>query len=112
MNEFSAGFSLFIILLVAVLTFGARLFPFVVFSRTGKVPAVVSYIGNMLPPAVMIMLVIYCIRYITPMAWPHGIPELLCIGVVVLLYKFTKNYLIAMVGSTILYMVLVQVVFI
>ena len=112
MYEFSAGFSLFIILLVAVLTFGARLFPFVVFSRTGKVPAVVSYIGNMLPPAVMIMLVIYCIRYITPMAWPHGIPELLCIGVVVLLYKFTKNYLIAMVGSTILYMVLVQVVFI
>jgi len=111
MNEFSVGFSLFIILLIAVLTFGARLFPFVVFSRTGKVPAVITYIGNMLPPAVMIMLVIYCIRYITPLAWPHGIPELLCIGVVVLLYKFTKNYLIAMVGSTILYMVLIQVVF-
>jgi len=111
MNEFSAGFSLIIILLIAVLTFGARLFPFVVFSKTGKVPAVITYIGNMLPPAVMIMLVIYCIRYITPLAWPHGIPELLCIGVVVLLYKFTKNYLIAMVGSTILYMVLIQVVF-
>jgi len=111
MNEISIGYSLFIILLIAVLTFGARVFPFVVFGRGGKTPAAVAYIGNILPPAVMIMLVVYCIRHVTPLAWPHGIPELISIAVVAFLYKFTKNYLIAMVGGTILYMVLIQMVF-
>jgi len=111
MNEISIGYSLFIIILIAILTFGARLFPFVVFGRGGKTPAVVTYIGNILPPAVMIMLVVYCIRHVTPLTWPHGIPELISIAAVVILYKTTKNYLIAMVGGTILYMVLIQAVF-
>jgi len=109
---FSVGYAIFLILMVAVLTFLARAFPFIIFSRGGKPPAIVNYLGNILPPAVMVMLVIYCIRHITPLMWPHGIPELICIAVVALLYKFTKNYLLAMVGGTILYMVFVQVVFV
>jgi len=112
MTTMSVGYSIFIILLIAVLTFGARFFPFAVFSKGGKPPAIISYIGNILPPAVMVMLVVYCIRHITPLVWPHGIPELVCIAVVALLYKFTKNYLLAMVGGTILYMFFVQVVFV
>jgi len=112
MNEISVGYSLFIIILIAALTFGARLFPFAVFSRGGKTPGIVTYIGNILPPAVMIMLVVYCIKDVRPLMWPHGIPEFVSIAAVVLLYKFTRNNLIAMVGGTILYMVLIQVVFI
>ena len=111
MNVLSAGYSIFIILLIAVLTFGARFFPFAIFSKGGKPPAIINYIGNILPPAVMIMLVVYCIRYVTPQVWPHGIPELVSIAVVVVLYKFTKNYLLAMVGGTLLYMFFVQFVF-
>jgi branched-subunit amino acid transport protein AzlD len=112
MNEISIGYSLFIIILIATLTFGSRLFPFAVFGRGGKTPEAVTYIGNILPPAVMIMLVVYCIKDVTPLAWPHGIPELISIASVVFLYKFTKNHLIAMVGGTALYMVLIQAVFI
>jgi branched-subunit amino acid transport protein AzlD len=111
MNEISIGYSLFIIILIAALTFGARLFPFAVFSRGGKTPRVVTYIGNILPPAVMIMLVVYCVKDVRLLSWPHGIPEFISIAVVALLYKFTKNNLIAMVGGTILYMVLIQVIF-
>ena len=116
MNEMlvghSVGYSIFIIIVVALLTFGARFFPFAIFSKGEKPPAVISYLGNILPPAVMVMLVVYCIRYITPLKWPHGIPELISIVVVAVLYKFTKNYLLAMVGGTILYMIFVQVVFV
>ena len=111
MNEISIGYSLFVIILVAALTFGARLFPFAVFSKGGKTPAAITYIGNILPPAVMIMLVVYCVRDATPLARPYGAPELVCIAVVALLYKFTKNHLIAMVSGTILYMALIQIVF-
>jgi len=45
---------------------------------------------------------------VTPTVWPHGIPEAVSIAAVALLYKITKNSLVAMVGGTILYMVLVQ----
>ena len=111
MNGASFGYSVFIILFIAVLTFGSRVFPFAVFSRGGKTPATAAYIGNILPPAVMIMLVVYCIKNVTPSVWPHGIPEAVSIAVVALLYKVTKNNLVAMVGGTILYMILIQAVF-
>lgn len=106
-----AGYSAFIIILIAVLTFGSRFFPFAVFSRGGKPPEIITYIGNILPPAVMILLVVYCVKNVRPTVWPHGIPEAISITVVILLYKFTKNNLVAMVGGTILYMVLIQVIF-
>ena len=111
MSGASFGYSVFIITLIAALTFGARLFPFVLFSRGGKTPEIVVYIGNMLPPAVMILLVVYCIKNVKPLEWPHGIPELISIAAVAMLYKLTKNSLIAMVGGTILYMLLLQAVF-
>lgn len=104
--------SALIIALIAALTFGARLFPFAVFGRGGKTPpGIVTYIGNVLPPAVMILLLVYCVKSVKPFAWPHGIPEAVSIAVVALLYKFTKNNLIAMVGGTVLYMTLIQTVF-
>ena len=112
MNGASAGYSAFIIILIAALTFGARVFPFAVFSRGGNPPGIITYIGNILPPAVMILLVVYCVKNVKPSVWPHGIPEAVSIAVVVLLYKLTKNNLAAMVGGTILYMALIQVVFI
>ena len=112
MSGADAVSSALIILLIALLTFGARLFPFAVFGRRGKTPpAMVTYIGNVLPPAVMILLVVYCVKNVRPLEWPHGVPEAVSIAVVVLLYKFTKNNLIAMVGGTALYMVLIQLVF-
>ena len=104
--------SVLIIFLIALLTFGARFFPFAVFGRSGKTPpAMVTYIGNVLPPAVMILLVVYCVKNVRPLEWPYGIPEAVSITAVALLYKFTRNSLIAMVGGTILYMVLAQFVF-
>ena len=111
MSGMPAGYSAFIIILIAALTFGARFFPFAVFSRGGETPKAVTYIGNVLPPAVMIMLVVYCVKEVEVFSWPHGAPEAVSIAAVALLYKFTKNSLIAMVGGTVLYMVLVQAVF-
>jgi len=111
MSGISVGNSLLIIFVIAALTFGARVFPYAVFSRGGKTPEIIAYIGNILPPAVMIMLVVYCLKNVSPLEWPHGIPEFASAAAVALLYKFTKNILIAMVGGTVLYMVLIQLVF-
>lgn len=108
----STGYSLTIILVIAALTFGARFFPFALFARGGKTPALVTYIGNILPPAVMILLIVYCLKNVHFAAAPHGLPELIAIAAVAVLYKVTKNNLIAMVSGTVLYMVLIQAVFV
>ena len=107
----SFTYSIIIIAVIAVLTFGSRIFPFLVFGRGGQTPAGVTYVGRVLPPAVMITLIVYCLKHIEPGVWPHGQPELISVAAVALLYKFTKNNLLAMVGGTVLYMVLIQAVF-
>ena len=111
MSFAQAGYSLLIIFTIAALTFGARVLPFAVFSRGGKAPGIIAYIGDILPPAVMIMLVVYCLRNTELAARPYGIPEAVSVAAVVILYKLTKNNLVAMVCGTLLYMVLVQAVF-
>lgn len=105
-------YSLVIMLLIAVLTFGARVFPFLAFSRGGETPRTIRYLGNVLPPAVMAMLIIYCLKNISLVRAPFGTPEIIGILAVIVLYKVSKNNLIAMVGGTLLYMILVQSVFI
>ncbi|WP_027400117.1 branched-chain amino acid transporter permease [Anaerovorax odorimutans] len=112
MESSSIIYSIVIIILIAVLTFGARLFPYLAFSRGGETPKVITYLGNVLPPAVMAMLIIYCLKNISLIKAPFGSPELVSILVVMVLYKITKNNLLAMVGGTILYMVLIQYFFV
>lgn len=101
-------YSLLIILVLAVLTFGARIFPFLLFGGGKKVPALVTYLGGALPPAVMILLIVYCIRNVDFLVFPYGIPELSGIALAFLLYKVTKNNLIAMICATALFMVLIR----
>ena len=111
MSSTSFVHSVLIIALIAVLTFGSRLFPFALFSRGGEPPEVIQYIGNALPPAVMILLIVYCLKNVSITSGNHGLPEFISIVVVVLLYKLLKNNLIAIVGGTALYMFFVQTAF-
>ena len=50
-----------VILVCAVCTFSERLFPFLIFGKH-KVPRVVRYLGKVLPMAIMMALVVYCLR--------------------------------------------------
>lgn len=100
------------ILVMAGVTFLTRLAPFALFGRGGKPPRVVTYLGQVLPPAVIAMLIIYCIRNIDLFSGSHGLPELLCVAVVAILHVWKGNNLLSIFGGTILYMVLVQAVFV
>lgn len=102
-----------VILVMAGVTFGLRLLPFLAFGgRKGKgVPKWVAYLGGVLPPAVIALLVVYCLRNIDLFSGSHGLPELLCVVVCGLLHLWKRNELVSIFGSTALYMLLVQVVF-
>ncbi len=100
-----------ILLVMAGVTFAIRVTPFLLFGR-GQQPAHwVTALGALLPPACMSVLVVYCVRNISFTTGSHGIPELLCIGVAMTLHAWKRNTLLSIVVSTVLYMILVQLVF-
>jgi branched-subunit amino acid transport protein AzlD len=49
-----------VVALVALLSWFIRAVPFILFGRSAKPPEAVSYIGRMLSPAAIAMLVVYC----------------------------------------------------
>ena len=71
----SAGTSFLIILAVALTTFATRVLPFLIFPKGKEIPEVVRYLGRVLTPAVIGMLVIYCLKGTTLSELPYGIPE-------------------------------------
>ena len=99
------------IAVMAVVTFLTRFLPFLLFDRGESPPKLVLYLGRVLPPAIIAMLIVYCLRgvsFSTPGGW---VPQLLCVAVVVALHLWKHNNLLSIFGGTVLYMVLVQAVF-
>ena len=95
----------------ALVTAALRFLPFLIFGENRKTPPVIAYLGQVLPYAIMGMLVVYCLKDVTLTAAPFGIPELLGCAIVVLLHLWKRNTLISIVGGTACYMLLVQLVF-
>ena len=92
-------------------TMVTRFLPFVIFPANKKTPPAITFLGQMLPAAVMGLLVIYCFKDVSFLSGTHGIPELLATAVTVLLQVFVRNMLLTIAGGTIFYMYLVQYVF-
>lgn len=107
----SVGRSLLIILLVALATFATRLVPFLFFPKGKEIPRTIQYLGKVLTPAVIGMLVVYCLKTTSIIESPHGIPELIAVAVTAGLHVWKKNNLLSIGVGTVLYMVLIQMVF-
>lgn len=108
----SVGRSMIIILAVAVTIFFTRLIPFLFFPKGKKIPPVIQYLGNVLPPAVIGMLVIYCLKTVNFVVLSHWIPEFIAVSVVIVLHIWKRNNFLSIGVGTVLYMFLVQVVFV
>lgn len=102
------------LLTVAVVVLGTmltRFLPFLIFPAGKETPKFVRYLGIYLPAAVFGLLVVYCLKNVTPFAFSYGIPELISIAVVVLLHLWRRQMLLSIAGGTICYMLLIQLVF-
>lgn len=118
------------IAVMAIVTFMTRFLPFLLFDRGESPPKLVLYLGRVLPPAVIAMLIIYCLRSPAVSVSPELIenmstlwasvvsffvgwaPQLISGIVVVVLHVWKRNNLLSIFTGTILYMVLVQMVFV
>lgn len=99
------------IAVMAGVTFLSRFLPFLLFDRGGKPPRIVLYLGRVLPPAIIMMLIIYCLRNVSLTSGSHGIPEFVCVAVAAALHWWKGNNLLSIFTATVLYMFLRQVVF-
>lgn len=101
------------IAVMAVCTFLTRCIPFLLFDRKGsEPPRIVLYLGRVLPPAVIMMLIVYCLRNVDVFSGSHGIPELICVAVAAVLHIWKGNNMLSIFTATVLYMILIQAVFV
>ena len=102
------------ILLIAVMsavTILLRFLPFWIFGNNRKTPAIITYLGKVLPYAIMGMLVVFCLKNVSLAEAPHGFPELIACALVAVLHIWKRNTLLSIIGGTVCYMLLVQFVF-
>ena len=104
--------TIIMILAVAAGTQLTRWLPFWLFPEKKEPPAIVTYLGRVLPAATMGLLMVYCLKGVSWTSAPHGIPELISVAVVVAFHKWKGNVLLSIAGGTVLYMVLVQMIFV
>ena len=100
-----------IIAVTSIVTIIIRFLPFLIFSGKRKTPEFITYLGKVLPFAIMGMLVIFCLKGTSFTSAPYGIPEIIATVTVVVLHIFKRNTLLSIIGGTAVYMVLVQNVF-
>ena len=98
-----------LVAVMAAVTILLRFLPFWVFK--GKTPVYITYLGKVLPPAIIGMLVIYCLRNTSILTVPHGLPELIAAVIVVGLQAWKRNALVSILSGTVAYMLMVQLVF-
>ena len=103
--------SALIIAVAALVTIALRFLPFLIFGENRKTPPLITYLGQVLPYAIMGMLVVYCLKDMTFTAPPFGIPEIIGCAVVALLHLWKRSTLLSIGAGTICYMLLVQFVF-
>ena len=96
----------------AAATMVTRFLPFLIFSgKDRQPPEAVRYLGRVLPAAIFGMLVVYCLKNVTPFGGSRGIPEALALLATVALHKRKHQTLLSIAGGTLCYVLLVQLVF-
>jgi len=100
--------SLLLIAAMAAVTFFTRALPFLLFDHGKEPPQIVLRLSRTLPPAIMAMLVVYCLRELTFAAPGGWVPALAACLLVVALQWWKNNDLLSILGGTACYMALLH----
>ena len=100
---------LFVIAVSAMITFGLRLLPFLIFRNDNEIPDMIKRLGGILPPDIMAILIIYCLKDIGNNFIADGIWRLAAVLIVVVSYKWKHNTLLSILLGTVSYMLLLHI---
>ena len=101
--------SIITIMVVVLGTMLTRFLPFMIFPSNKKPPTYIQYLGEVLPYAVIGMLVIYCLKDIPTESLKYGVSEIIGVLIVAVIHIWKKNSLLSMASGTIIYMLVVQI---
>lgn len=104
----SAYYPVAVIAVISAVTWALRAFPFLLFGNR-PLPKVIRYLSVALPPAIMTILVAYCLRNTDLTHFPFGIPELAACCLVAVLQIVRKNMYLSIVAGTVCYMILIRI---
>ena len=96
-----------IIAAMAGTTMALRFLPFLVFGK--DTPKYISYLGKVLPQAIIALLVVYCLKDVSIITHPFGIPELIAGVSVVIMQAWKRNAVISILLGTVIYMVIIRI---
>lgn len=102
--------SVLLVAIISLVTMAIRFLPVLIFGRKQKTSELITYLGESLPYAIIGMLVVYCMKDISFLDKPYGIPELIAVGAVVLLHLWKRKTLLSIIGGTVIYMVLIHLI--
>ena len=102
--------ALLAIAVIALVTLLLRAVPFWLFPPGRPVPPVITYLGRVLPSAMIGLLVIYCLKDVSFTAAPWALPELGCVVLVAALHIWRRNTLLSIGVGTLAYMLLTQLI--
>ena len=99
-----------LVAVMAIVTMLLRFLPFLIFRKGRRTPAYISYLGDVLPQAIIGMLVIYCLKDTALTAAPFGLPELLSAAAVVAIQVWRRSSLLSILSGTAIYMLLIRLI--
>ena len=100
--------AIIVTLLIGLIVFCERLFPFALFSRR-KPGKLIHIFERYIPPLVMIGLLIYSLRDVRFTAISGWLPQFSAISFTIVTYLWKKNSLVSIFGATIIYMILIRI---
>lgn len=105
----TTGGILLAVLVSAVCTFILRALPFLAFNGERNMPLWLDRLGQVLPAAIMAVLIVYCLKDVGSDLRGIAFPKGIAVVVVAVSYKWKHNTLISIAVGTGLYMVLLRV---
>lgn len=92
------------ILLCAAITFGLRALPFFIFRGERTMPQWLERLGTELPPMMMAVLVVYCLKDGLTSPLRPGIAQAAGVAATALVYKWKHQTLLGIAAGTVVYL--------
>ncbi len=112
MNGHSLTYMFSAIAVMALVMAGLRAAPFLLFGNGERPPRTVLYLGRIMAPAAVGMILVYCGNGIALDVWPSAFPELIAAAAIVAAHLLWRNMILSVFGGTLLYMGLIQFIFV
>lgn len=108
MNIMNNGiYSYVLILLMSVVTIALRFSPFVLIKNTDS--KIIRYYGNILPGAIMAMLVVFCLKDTAIGMNADSIGKLVALVVITVMQYWKDDSILSIISGTITYMLIINI---